>query len=245
MPHLFSALQTLIAARLSHFLAATRRLRYLPCLLITATLLLGSCSNLPTLEVTEQSKLDWIANAKQLDKIDHWDIRGRAVIFVGDQTNHIGIRWKRDQEHFSIVVEAPFGQGVIRVETTNSVDQNSAFKLNLPDGQIKYGPTAESLLTELLGWSIPVNGLKSWIKGQPHRQSAHSYLLNGDGRLRTLKQDNWKINYLDYFTADDEHLGLPKKIYMKHPTLALKIVIDHWNPVPQPDESTPLFPVFD
>ena len=74
-----------------------------------------------------------------------------------------------------------------------------------------------------------------------------SFDLNPQGVTRSLQQDGWQINYLDYVSAtldSSDPILLPRKLYMRHQQLALKIVIDQWQ-----DESTPivkgLFPEFD
>ena len=219
--------------------------RYALWLVATTLLLLSACSSLPETVVTEKSEQDWIKRQQQLDAIDSWDIRGRAVILVDDEIHHVGIGWQREQERFAMVVEAPFGQGVISIESNQPADDGAAYKLSLPDGQVDYGQSAESLLTGLLGWSLPVDGLKSWIKGLPQPQTEYRYTLYGEGRLKTLQQDGWAINYLEFFKVADQAQGLPRIIYMKHQALAIKLVIERWNSIQAQDEPAFLFPGFD
>jgi outer membrane lipoprotein LolB len=97
----------------------------------------------------------------------------------------------------------------------------------------------------VLGWSIPVSGLEWWIKGLPLGTADYSFDLRGDGRLKSLLQNDWKINYLDYFDRQSPAQGLPRKMYLKHQDLALKIVIERWHQYETPVDIPVLFPEFD
>lgn len=213
-------------------------------ILLVAVLLLGACSRID-IPVTDESYQAWAWRQQALEKIDGWEIHARAAIFVKQEVHQVGISWVRERDRFTIMMQAAFGQGVFRVESNSSADQSAAIKLSMPDGQLYYGHSAESLLTRLFGWSIPLSGLKSWIKGLPQQPQPYSYELYADGRLKSLQQEDWVINYLDYFTDDGPGQGLPKKMYLKHQDLALKIVIDRWRPLESRVDRSVVFPDFD
>ncbi len=114
----------------------------------------------------------------------------------------------------------------------------------LPDGKVVYGLDAETTLKSVIGWSIPVNGLEFWIKGLPQKPGGFNRELNGDGRLISLSQNGWRIDFLDYFDFDDPAQGLPRKLYLKHEKLALKIVIERWQKPKSTSSDSELFPKF-
>lgn len=214
-------------------------------ILLVAILLLGACTRLADIPVTDESYQIWDNRQQALGKIDAWEIQARTVIFVKKEVHQVGISWVRERDHFTIVIQAPLGQGVFLVESNITADQSAAIKLSMPDGQLYYGHSAESLLSRLFGWSIPLSGLKSWIKGLPRQPATYSYDLYADGRLKSLQQEGWSINYLDYFEDDGATQGLPKKMYLKHQDLALKIVIDRWHPLESRVDTPFIFPDFD
>lgn len=218
--------------------------RSYPLTLSVVVLLLAACSRIPDIPVTDASYRDWASRQLTLKNVESWEIEARTVIFVKEEVYQVGINWVREGDRFVIMIRAPFGQGVFRVESDSTGDQNVAIKLSMPDGQLYYGRSAESLLSQLFGWSIPLDGLKTWIKGLPRLSETYTYDLYGDGRLKSLQQEGWVINYLDYFEDDGTGLGLPKKMYLKHSNLALKIVIDRWNPLEAQVEWSEIFPEF-
>jgi len=210
-----------------------------------ALFLLGACSSLPSTPVTEDSYNAWARYQVELAEFDSWEMHARSAIFVNEEVYQVGINWQRQQDRFTLVIEAPFGQGVFRVESYSAGENSESVMLTMPDGEKYLDDSAEDLLDRVFGWSIPVSGLESWIKGLPQGVAEYSFDLRGDGRLQSLLQNDWKVNYLEYFGVKSAAEGLPKKMYLKHQDLAMKIVIERWHQeVLQPDAPL-LFPEFD
>ena len=229
-------------------------------LIIVLMLFISACSQTPVLKVTLESEQNWDWRQQQLANIDEWEIHARAAIMVSakstqsggfasdlalDKVYPVGITWSRQQAHFSMVIEAPFGQGVIRIESNLSTDKDKQFKLTLADGNFRLGATPDGLLVQLLGWRIPVTGLKSWIKGLPQPDVESNYEIDGLGRLKSLKQNGWFVNYLDYFPAQKQVQQLPKRLYLKHNNVGIKIVIERWEKFEAQAEQESIFPNFD
>jgi outer membrane lipoprotein LolB len=229
-------------------------------LIIVLMLFISACSQTPVLKVTLESEQNWDWRQQQLANIDEWEIHARAAIMVSakstqsggfandlaiDKVYPVGITWSRQQAHFSMVIEAPFGQGVIRIESNLSTDKDKQFKLTLADGNYRLGATPDGLLVQLLGWRIPVTGLKSWIKGLPQPDVESNYEIDGFGRLKSLRQNGWLVNYLDYFPAQKQAQQLPKRLYLKHNNVGIKIVIERWEKFEAQAEQESIFPNFD
>ena len=206
---------------------------------------LAACSSISDQPVTDESYQIWSERRVQLSQFNSWEIHARAAIFVEKEVYQVGISWHRENSDFVIVIEAPFGQGVFRVESNLAAFDAPPVKLSLPDGQVFYDDSAEALLIKVVGWSIPISGLRSWITGLPLIETDYSFDLKSDGRLKSLRQDDWTINYLEYFAQDTVSQGLPRKMYLKHRNLALKIVIDRWQRLQTEDNSQTVFPEFD
>ncbi len=211
-------------------------------LLFLTVFLLNACTTIVKTPVTEQSLKNWAKYQLEVSRIDNWDLHGRVAVFANDEVHNIGLSWRHNVDEFLMILEAPFGQGVIRLESNHGAGLE--VKLSLPDGRTVYAETAESALEKVVGWPIPVSGLKSWIRGLPQNKSRFSHELNGDGRLISLQQNDWRIDYLDYFGFEEPARGLPRKLYLKHTRLALKIVIEYWQKPEVNSGETNLFPDF-
>jgi outer membrane lipoprotein LolB len=165
----------------------------------------------------------------------------RAVLKLEGEAYNIGIRWRRQGDgRFMILLEAPFGQGVFRIES----DQPGVYRLLLPNGGLFENTSAEALLEDAVGWSLPISGLDFWIRGLPHPRTEFSQRLDSKGRARSLRQDGWDIEYRDYAEAFDG-LQLPRRMRLVDDPVTFKLVVEHWQPPRAEDSNADLFPSFD
>ncbi len=213
------------------------------CLLTIVFCLLQACSTVSRVTLPGSTAQKWAQYQLEAGRINSWHLHGRAAIFVDDEVHNIGIRWRRNGEEFVIVLEAPFGQGVVRLESSRGTSY--PVKLSLSDGRVVYAENAESALRDAVGFAIPLKGLESWIRGLPMKKSPYSTEQGDDGRLKSLSQNDWQINYLDYFDRAGENSGLPARMYLKHDRLALKLVIEHWQKPLVEAGNRELFPGFE
>jgi len=168
-----------------------------------------------------------------------WDIQARAAVTLKGEAYNIGIRWQRDTGRFRMLLQAPFGQGVFRIDAGAS----GPYRLRLPDGQEFSNLTPEALLEEVIGWSLPISGLDYWIRGLPRPDSEYRHRLDEAGRARSIKQDRWTITYLDYFQPQQEP-RLPRRLKLTRDEVSLKLVIERWQQVVFDDSPSDLFPEF-
>ena len=210
---------------------------------LLAALLPACVSDRPSDQpITELSHELWELRQQQLNQLENWALRGRIALFVEDKVYNLGMSWQRQQQHSDITLEAALGQGVLQIQ--QSPDQ---VLLTTSEGKQYQGADAEQVLYETTGWSIPIQGLKHWILGIQHPGSSFAPDIDALGRVKSLKQDNWTINYLEYKANNDVlevAIDLPRRIYMKRYDIALKIVIDQWQDEGSAPEQPDLFPDF-
>ena len=214
--------------------------------LLTLISMISACSTVGKNTSEQTLDRDWAQYQLEANRVATWDLRGRAVVFVENTVHQIGLSWQTSEIDYSLTLEAPFGQGVFRVES--NFDGDLPFKLSLPNDRVVYGETAEAVLEEVLGWSIPVSGLHSWIKGLPDQSSDYHYRLDSEGRLRSLRQAGWQINYIDYFEVSDdgsgEQAGLPRRLHLERDQITLKLVVESWQKPIAVETDTGAFPQF-
>jgi outer membrane lipoprotein LolB len=211
------------------------RLLFLAC----AAVAIAGCSQFDGLSDEQQAQERWAARQQALLDFDSWDIHARAAIKLKGEAYNIGIRWQRQAENSTVLLEAPFGQGVFRIESA----AGGTYRLRLPDGRVSANRTAEVLLEEMIGWSLPISGLEYWIRGIPRPDSAYTHHLDQAGRARSINQDQWVIDYLDYFVGQED-LQLPRRIKLVSETVTLKLVIERWQQPEIENRPTDIFPVF-
>ena len=182
----------------------------------------------------------WLSQQAAAGDVREWNMYARAALRLDGGAYNIGIRWQRHQDgRFMILLEAPFGQGVFRIESSAP----ELYRLSLPDGQSFENTTAEALLEDAIGWSLPISGLDFWIRGLPHPQTAYSHRLDSSGQARSIRQDGWDIEYQEYRSAPDGP-QLPRRMRLVDDEVILKLVIEHWQPPRSDNSNADLFPGF-
>lgn len=200
---------------------------------------IAGCSQSGRLEDEQWAQELWAARQQALLNLDTWDVHARAAIKLEGAAYNIGIRWQRQAQNSKILLEAPFGQGVFRIESA----AGGTYRLRLPDGRVFENNSAEALLEEMIGWSLPISGLEYWIRGLPRPDSAYSHRLDSAGRARSIGQDEWAIDYLDYFARQDD-LQLPRRVKLVSDKVTLKLIIERWQQSTIEASPSDLFPSF-
>jgi len=200
---------------------------------------IAGCSQSGRLADQQRAQALWEARQQALLDLDTWDVHARSALKLETGVYNIGIRWQRQAENSTILLEAPFGQGVFRIES----DASGKYRLRLPDGRVFANSSAEALLEDMIGWSLPISGLEYWIRGVPRPGSDYSHRLDPEGRARSINQDQWSIGYLDYF-ARQENLQLPRRVKLVSDDVTFKLIIERWQQVTIDASPSDLFPTF-
>ena len=198
--------------------------------------MLASCSLSSPESDPATAQQQWQSRQLVSQALDSWDVQARAVVKLEGEAYNLGIRWQQNFGQFIILLQAPFGQGVIRIESISDDD----YRLSLPDGRVLHNSSPEALLEQVIGWSIPISGLEYWIRGLPQPESEFSHRFDDAGRTRYLKQDGWSIDYIDHFESPE----LPRRLKLAFDHILIKIVIERWQSAEIDEAPSELFPEF-
>ncbi len=166
-----------------------------------ALLLLAACAT-PTVQ-TQQ----WQAQTAGGD----FSAEGRLAVQMNEKGSYANFDWMQQNGVQTIDVNTPLGntvgqlcqdnEGVLAVDSSNRVFTAS---------------TAQALSEQLLGFSLPVQYLSVWVKGQ--RVGGAPYQLLPDGRLQ---QFEWTVSRQ---TRPD---GTPRILLLESNKLTLRLVFDN------------------
>lgn len=113
-----------------------------------------------------------------------------------------GFSWFDQGQDLTIDLTNPMGSILARIKI-----MNDEAVLQHADGTTQSASTPDELLALVWGHSIPVAGLRYWLRGELYPQAAATdKRQNKDGQLVGFKQLDWQIRLSDY-----DKLG-PKKI---------------------------------
>jgi outer membrane lipoprotein LolB len=143
-------------------------------------------------------------------------------VTLQEQGWHANLEWVQQGSTYELGLSGPLNQG--RLEIAGGPRGVTA---RGSDGSIVSADDAETLLTEQMGWSLPVRGMRYWVLGVPDpSQPVVSMALDELGRLATLEQAGWVIRYPSYL--EGEGLDLPHKIRLDSTRVNVRMVIDEW-----------------
>ena len=83
-----------------------------------------------------------------------------------------------------------------------------------------------------LGWSLPVEGLRSWVLGLPAERSVAVPAFDTEGRLARLSEAGWRLEYLR-FEPQVGGVELPTRLNLERGDLRVKLVVDRWQRLAQ------------
>ncbi|MEK6748883.1 MAG: lipoprotein insertase outer membrane protein LolB [Pseudomonadota bacterium] len=190
------------------------------CALLAATV--EACQLWPA----QPAPAAWRSQAHAWERTTHWEANGRFAVRYGSTSEQGTLTWQQQGTHYTLLLSSPWAQGGIALEVSPRGAQ-----LRSADGQRRYADDPEALLTQYIGWPLPVTALGYWLRALP--QPGHSYRAHWDAqdRLQHLSQAGWEITYTRY-AADTLR---PDKLVLTHADLEARIVLDEWAvPTPQP-----------
>lgn len=188
-------------------------------------LVLAACAVTPDRVPSLDSEQAWQTRILTLAALDSWSLTGRIAIQAEQEAWNAAIRWSQQGDRYTINLSAPLGQGVVRVEGDAKL-----VTLRTADQQY-FAQDGEALLRQRLGWSLPVDGLRYWAVGLPNpRANSEEHQLDDRGRLHSLRQSGWDIEFRRY--AQVGNIDLPDKIFLvkrgANPSVAVRLVVQRW-----------------
>ncbi len=198
---------------------------------LLSTLLLG-CSSTAIRLTGDERQLAWQNHLSQLNASHHWSLRGRVALQTEDKGWQVNLSWEKSEREQHIQLTGPFGGGVVSLKR----NQNGAV-LKDSRGNEYMDSDTEALLQQVTGWRLPVDGLQYWVRGQAIPDKTADLELDGQGRLKRLKQNDWDIRYLAY--ARYGALQLPRRIFMSRAVgdgneqkLEIRLALNSWQSAP-------------
>ena len=153
--------------------------------------------------------------------IGAFSLNGRVAVKLDERGYTASLRWHHSATRDSLRLLSPVvGSVVGEIEA----DENGA-TLTTGDKKVYRSNDAQSLTREVLGWDLPLAGLRYWVTGRADPASAVQAADRDDKqRLKSLKQNDWRIAYLEYFGDS----ALPSRLSLAYDRLRLRLIIERW-----------------
>jgi outer membrane lipoprotein LolB len=160
----------------------------------------------------------WDQRSAELQRVDEWQMAGRAAVAVGTQGWQASLDWRQRGVGAEVHLAGPLGVGALVLkETPAGLSLNGA-------------PPSDAVLAQLqerLGFDLPMNNLRYWLLGVPDPGGAFDLTRNDQDRAAQLSQAGWTVTYDKYMMVGGD--WLPARIVLVRDTVRVRIAVDHWD----------------
>ena len=175
--------------------------------LVILVVALSGCVSTTTVPPVDNPAAAWQDRVQELSGIDWWEVKGKLAVKTHKRGGQATMLWKRDGEDHNINLYGPLGGG--RVVLTR--DRNGAI-LRDSKKRTYRASTAEELLYRVAGWQVPFQAMRYWVLGMPNPSEEYEQSVDDWGRLQTLRQAGWEVEFVEYKDFDGREL--PRKFHM-------------------------------
>ena len=179
---------------------------------------LAACTTLPEGPLSDRNYQSTISMAGRLSV--RYQQGGQPQSLQGK------FRWQQQGEQTNITLYSPLGQTIATIEITPGLAV-----LAQSDGERRQAPNVTKLTQEVLGWPMPVDGLRYWLQG--FVQDANGKLdMASPETTHSFQSDGWRVRYVSW--QRNASIQYPKRFDMERTTveagdIVLRLVIDEWN----------------
>lgn len=164
----------------------------------------------------------WDRHRERIAAIEHWTLQGRVAVETGKEGWNANLTWDQHADRYALRVVAPLSQGTFELE-----GDAEGVTLRTAENETLTAEDPQVLMQESLGWSLPVAGLKYWVRGVPAPGRPFEQLtLDEAGRMTDLSQDGWRVSVLRYKRVGDR--DLPDKVFLQNDPVKVRLVVGQW-----------------
>lgn len=168
----------------------------------------------------QATRAAWLAS--QAD----WSFAGRVAVNANGKGGSGRIDWQQTGTDYLVALSAPVTRQSWRLDGDLVT---RAARLEGLEGGPREGADADRLLRDATGWDIPVASMVHWARGVADPAvSIDGVEYDIEGRLRTLTQQGWRVDYLDWFPAEGARPIMPRRMEARRQGASVKVAIDQW-----------------
>jgi outer membrane lipoprotein LolB len=187
-------------------------------LLALAALLLAGCATQPV--ARPAMPVDAVRRAA-VQALAGYGFRGQLAASTGEQGFSAALDWQQQAGESQVQLRGPLGMGSAQLAYGAA-----GLRYTGSDGRQLAGDVADAALAQLLGFMPPLASLRYWLLGVPDPAAPAAERGDVAGRMATLTQSGWQVDYADYQPAGIT--ALPGRITLQRGRLRLKLRVTQW-----------------
>lgn len=145
---------------------------------------------------------------------------GRIAVKHNGQRTSANVHWTHQAATDEVMLSGPLGQTVASLRR-----DAQGVALQTQEGHYTANDVGE-LTEQVLGWRLPLTGLRYWVLALPDPASAASIEHDVNGQVKLLRQDDWEIRYTRYAAQTPD--SLPLRMLLQREGLEIQLLVDIW-----------------
>lgn len=179
--------------------------------LLLLCLLLAACASQP---VSQQPL------TRRVDAANTFVLNARIAVKHDGKRSTAALRWAHQNGVDEMLLFGPFGHTLANI-------RRDEHEVVLETSEQRYvAQDAAELTRTVLGWSLPLDGLKCWVLAMPDPNGEAEVERDAQGQLSMLRQDGWEIHYTRYVTPAAD--SLPQRMLLQRAGLEIQLLVDTW-----------------
>lgn len=154
---------------------------------------------------------------------DPFVLVGRLVVNARQHRFSGGIRWRHTGKSDEIYLFSPLGQVVAEI-----FRDQAGVRLVTSEPAIYQAQNVEYLTSQVLGWELPLAGMRFWVRGAHFPGTIAEKDLDKNERTVAIRQDGWQVVYRNYYPEQEGVSVLPKLLEFSRPDVKMKLLVDQW-----------------
>jgi outer membrane lipoprotein LolB len=188
---------------------------------LACVLLLQACAGVGTRQTGAAGEAAYRERAARIGAFEHWGFNGRLSLDDGEQGGSGSLHWNTQPASTTLDFRGTMGRGAWQLLITPA-----RATLTEADGSVRSAAGVEALVLERIGWAIPVDALAWWVRGLQAPGDVDTVALDAEGRLLSLAQFGWDIDFTRYRSSSGE--ALPAKLEARRGEYRVKLAAGSW-----------------
>ena len=144
-------------------------------------------------------------SGRDLRQLQKWQYNAKIGLTIGQRSEQANLLWNYRDQSNEVNLYGPLGAGAVKLH----FDQYGV-ELSDNKGTLHRGNSAEILLSEIVGWPLPIDALSYWLFVMPAPDAAFQYALDQQQQVVSIRQLGWQIEFRDYRAYGEQML--PRKL---------------------------------
>ncbi len=168
-----------------------------------------------------------------MQAIDSWQLKGKLAYRNDADSGSAWFDWSQRGEQFTIYLSGPFGVGTVQIS-----GNAQTITLSQPGEADINAHSSSELTQQLFGWQLPVEQMRSWVRGIPASSSSGTIkTFSEEGLLESLQENDWQLTINRYQAGP--HGPLPGRIKGHSDKLSFTLLLKEWSfPEHDPQSNT-------